>query len=301
MQKTLVVLAGGLGSRYQSIKQLDTIQESGHTLMEYSLYDAIENGFSHIVLVINENHKDAMEHFVKKLTIPKKTRISLALQKRNGFVPDKLLSVTKGRAKPWGTGHAVLSAMKYVSSPFVVINADDFYGKNTYQIASKLIESNAITNSKYHMLAFPIEATLSKNGSVSRGLCKIKDGKLSGIEEKTAIQRIDDTLFHTHNNKSYPIDTNAIVSMNFWLFHPSIFSFLQNQFELFISKNPTTTAEFFLPFVVDKLIQDKKIDVGITISEEQWIGLTYPEDKINLEKKISYWIKQGKYPLKLWN
>jgi len=300
MKKTLVVLAGGLGSRYKAIKQLDAIQKFGHTLMEYAMYDAIASGFSHIVLVINESHAAEMQHFIDSIKLPSQIKISLALQRISGYVSTNHLHLTKERIKPWGTAHAVLSAKEQVKSPFVVINADDYYGRNAYNLASLIMENNQVNENKYHMLGYPIKATLSKNGTVSRGICSILQAKLTNITERTTIQQIDNKLTYKEKGRLFPISERAIVSMNFWVFHPSIFSYLQNKFTSFLAKNPTQNEEFYLPFAVNQLIQNNTIDVGVSVSTDEWMGLTYAEDKKLVAKQIKMWTKKAIYPIKLW-
>lgn len=300
MQKTLVVLAGGLGSRYQSLKQLDTIQTSGYTLMEYALYDAILNGFGHIIIVINENHEEVMQSFIKRIKTPHHVEISLVMQRMNGFVPADLLHLTKERIKPWGTGHAVLSAMEHVNNPFVVVNADDFYGRKTFKLASQILDDKRLREHHYHLIAYPIRATLSKNGCVARGICSEVSGKLYKIVERTAIQLIDDKIVYKENSKVYDLPESTIVSMNFWIFHPTIFILLQKQFADFLATKPLLNKEFFLPTAVNSLIQRNIIDVSISISQENWIGLTYKQDKKSMEEQAAEWIKQATYPIKLW-
>jgi len=298
MKPTLVILAAGMGSRYGGLKQLDKLGHSGETIMDYSIYDAIRAGFGKVVFVIRKSFEDEFKKvFVDKLK--GKIDVEIVFQELNN-IPEGL-SVPKERTKPWGTGHAILVTKEKVNEPFVVINADDFYGKEAYAETFKYLISNSNTN-EYAMCGYQLGNTLSDFGSVSRGICKTDSNDyLVEINERTGIKKKNSIITYKDNDKEIQLNDSDIVSMNFWAFHPNLFSHLEEKFNFFIKENVNNPkAEFYIPFVVDDLMKENKIKTKVLRSDAKWFGVTYQEDKPVSINKITNLIKQGIYPEKLW-
>lgn len=298
---TLLILAAGMGSRYGSLKQIDKLGPSGETIMDYSIYDAVRAGFGKIVFVIRKS----LEQDFKELFLRYSSRIEI------DYVFQELDNVPVGitvpaeREKPWGTGHAIMVAGDKINEPFAVINADDFYGKNSFDTIVKYL-SRPITEEadKYCMVGYILENTLSEFGFVSRGVCDVDmKGKLTGIEECTKIQKIDDTVvYKDENGQDKHLTGKEIVSMNFWGFPPTIFGHLRQQFLDFISKNAgNPKAEFYIPFAVNDLLREGKANVHVLTTTDLWFGVTYKEDRPTTVERLSQLVKAGVYPEKLWD
>ncbi|MBS1571306.1 MAG: nucleotidyltransferase [Bacteroidetes bacterium] len=297
-KKTIIILAGGLGSRYQGLKQIDPILKNGSPILEYSLYDALLAGFSKIVFIINEKIPTSFLERINRIFSDKNVEIHWVYQRLDSNISDT--TKLENREKPWGTTHAVLCAKDIVNEPFIVINADDFYGRETYKKASLLIDEGKISEQQSCLLAFPIQHTLSENGAVSRGICTINNlGLLSKIEEKTHIFKKDNGIFFEENHQDFTIPINTLVSMNFWIFHPSIFIHLEKHFNEFL-KTYKNQEECYLPSVVQKMIENHETEVLVKASPSEWMGVTYPADKIILKEYIENLIHQKKYPFLLW-
>lgn len=288
MDKTLLILAAGIGSRYGGVKQLTRIGPSGEVLIDYSIYDAIRAGFNKVVFVVSPEILDDMkEVFDPKLA--GKVQVEYAIQDKDG------------REKPWGTGHAVLCARNVISEPFAAINADDFYGKHSYQAISGFFDHTDPDNTNtYCLVGFHLGNTLSEHGTVSRGVCKVnEDNHLVSIEETTRIRKKDQKIMDESSGRE--LQPEDIVSMNFWGFGPSIFSHLEELFTQFKSENrDNPKAEFYIPSAVDHLITNNNTKVEVLESREQWLGLTYSEDKPIAEKLIRKQIEKGYYNSPLW-
>jgi len=298
-KKTVVFMAGGLGSRYKGLKQVDGILPNGSPLIEYSLYDAIESGFTKFVFIIS---RAVPENFIAKISAVlnnKRLEHHWVVQTTESFLPaDHSLSP---REKPWGTGHALLCAQKVVQENFLVINADDFYGRTSFQCAAAMIHKGNVGEHQYSTIAFLLENTLSENGPVSRGVCATDDnGKLMSVREFTNICKKENDIIASGGNREVVLQPDDIVSMNFWVLNPSVFRFLSEDFELFLKSQPGPKEEFFLPSVIDQKIREKAICVTVEVSEESWKGITYPEDKQELQKFLTQKIKDGVYPENLW-
>lgn len=299
--KTVVILAGGLGSRYNGLKQTDVLLPTGETLLEFSVFDAIQAGFDKFVVIVNPNIAQEYIERLKQIGIKKNVEMHFVRQEMNGFLPDEFTTLAKERSKPWGTGHAVLTAKSLVNEPFVVINADDFYGRASYMKIQESIVAGAIKNNHYEIIAFPVNTTLSDNGPVSRGVCTLDDQHhLIEIVEHTHIKRQGSEILSETATGTFVLKENNLVSMNFWCFHPSIFDFLQDEFLRFLQMDNASKSEFFIPSVVQQLISDHRIKVKVHPSESQWMGLTYPDDKEVLKKFLSSEIQKGRYPNQLW-
>lgn len=299
-KKSIVILAGGLGSRYQGLKQIDGILPNNATLLEYSIFDAVKAGFKKIVFIINESIPESYIERVSGILVSKNIEFHWIIQDKKDFVNDE--NLLKQRTKPWGTAHAVLCAEKVVTENFVVINADDYYGTEVYQIAANLINEEKIDDENYAAVLYPLKNTLSKNGSVSRGKCEVDErNKLVSINELTNISEEENSIFYSdEENNKYGLEPNLLMSMNFWILNPSIFKFLKIEFDQFIADKPENTDEIYLPAVIDSLIQNKEIEVSVEISPEQWKGVTYPEDKVELQEFLKQKIANNIYTEDLW-
>jgi len=274
---SLVILAAGMGSRYGGLKQLDQLGPSGETIIDYSLHDALEAGFKKIVFVIR---KSFAEEFKEKVSnkILDKAEVCLVFQEVD--TPIKGLDMAiPSREKPWGTGHAVMVCESVVNEPFAVINADDFYGKDGFvQIYNFL--TTEVSPSHFGMVGYSLDKTLSENGYVSRGVCQTKNGFLEEIKERTKIKRELEGIFYDDGDEKHLLPENSVVSMNFWGFDNSIFPHLKSSFAKFLeNKHDDPKAEFFIPIIVDEMINSGKLKLKVMTSNDQWYGVTYKEDK----------------------
>lgn len=298
---SLVILAGGMGSRYNGQKQIDPIGPNGESLMEYAIFDAMEVGIMHFVFIINQQFENETRKYFQKIIELKGGSAEFVLQTTYTSVPRNYFDDIIDRKKPWGTAHALLVAKNHLLNNFIVINADDFYSKNSFQKAVTLNSEGKIAANQYGIVTYLLENTLSDNGSVSRGICKIDKGILYDVVERTNIFRYEDKIIFEDENISGVIDNNTPVSMNFWILNPSIFRFLEDKFDLFMKSYANDQKkEFFLPQVINQLIQENKVEVSASISTDQWFGMTYPGDKDLVKEEIYSKIKQGSYPKKLW-
>ncbi len=299
----LVIMAAGLGSRYGGLKQIDPVGQNGEIIIDYSIYDALKAGFGKVVFIINKNIEDAFKENVGN-KIEKIVDTAYVFQSVED-VPEGV-KIPDGRVKPWGTGHAVLSCINDVDTPFAVINADDFYGPTSFQQIGKYLVNIKDADDLYHycMVGFRLENTLTENGHVARGVCTVdSDGYLKGIHERTKIQSFKDGTKYTEDGENWVlIPEGSTVSMNMWGFTPSIFNELKARFPKFLKENEKNLekAEYFLPSVVDSLISSDKAVVKVLPSEERWYGVTYRDDKPVVKKAISDMVKRGVYPSNLW-
>ncbi|WP_372371212.1 NDP-sugar synthase [Candidatus Uabimicrobium sp. HlEnr_7] len=282
MSLTLVVLAAGMGSRYGGLKQLQAVGNHGEILMDYSFFDAVRAGFDKIVCVIRKDIEKDFHNLVTKKW-EKHIEICHVFQDEH----HKQYNSRYARIKPWGTGHAVLCAREKVNSPFVVINADDFYGASSYKLIAEFLKKNLHS---FAMVAFQLGKTLSKHGSVSRGVCTTQNNILSKIEEHTAILLAD-------VQNSGPLRYETPVSMNFWGFPPDIFDYIDTLFSTFLTKmKDPQKDEFYIPSVVNHFILEKKADVKVLFSQEQWLGITYPQDLTHVQQQIQQLISNEIFP-----
>lgn len=303
MKPTLLLLAAGMGSRYGGLKQLDGLGPNGETIMDYSIYDAIQAGFGKIVFVIR---KDFEDQFRKKV-----------LSKYEGHIPTEIVfqsidnlpegySVPEGREKPWGTNHAVLMAKNVIKEPFCVINCDDFYNRDSFRVIGDFL-ANLPNNSKnkYAMVGFRVGNTLSENGTVSRGICTTNTEKLLvDVVERTKIERREGKVQYIDDEGKWVVtDDDTPVSMNVWGFTPDYFEYSESYFKDFLNdpKNlENKKSEFFIPLMVNKLIKDGTATVKVLDTTSSWFGVTYPEDRENVVTKIQSLVKAGIYPNKLF-
>ena len=292
---TLVVMAAGMGSRFGGLKQMTPVDEQGNSLLHYSLYDAYTAGFGKVVFII----KEAIAEDFKKVTAGLERYLEVAYVYQE---LDKLpagYAVPEGRAKPWGTGHAVLCAKDEIDGPFAVINADDFYGRGAYTaIANFFREARA--DNEYAMVGYLLRNAMTDNGYVARGVCEIENEYLTGVTERTHIEKRGEDAAYTEDGEHYvPLSGNTVVSMNFWGFTPRILDELESRFPKFLDqnlpKNPTK-CEFFLPTVANAQIHEGLGSVRVLHTDETWYGVTYREELPTVQAAIADLRKAGKYP-----
>ena len=305
-EPVLVVMAAGMGSRYGGLKQIDPVDQEGHIIMDFSIYDAVRAGFKKVIFIIKkENEQDFRDAIGDRLS--DKVEIVYVHQDLNN-IPEGF-QVPEGRVKPWGTGHAVLSCAEVIDGPFVVINADDYYGTHAFQMAYDFLTQaqEDTVPAQYMMVGYRLENTLTDNGYVSRGVCETdSDGYLADINERTHIEKRDGGAAYTEDDgktwTSLPGETP--VSMNMWGFTGGFMKELVKRFPVFLEKsipeNPLK-CEYFLPFVVDELLQEKKAAVRVLTTQDKWYGVTYKEDKPVVVAAIQNLKDQGLYPQGLWD
>ena len=298
---TLLVLAAGMGSRYGGLKQLDAVGPNGETVIDYSVFDAIRAGFKKVVFIIREDFKKEFQSSIGN-KFQSRIEVEYAYQKLDVLPPG--YSLPQDREKPWGTGHAILSAKQVVNEPFAVINADDFYGKLAYQKIFQYLSTVSIDSSpsKFCMVGYPLINTLSEFGSVSRGICIVSDqNKLESVNELTCIQKIENEIVNEDEfQKRQVLSGDEVVSMNMWGFTPQLFSQLEKLFSKFLSENiDNLSSEFYIPFAVDNLIQSNIATVEVLETTEQWFGVTYKEDKSYVQSAVRNLIESGEYPSKI--
>ena len=302
MKPTLFLLAAGMGSRYGGLKQLDGLGPNGETIMDYSIYDAIQAGFGKLVFVIR---KDFEQEFREKI-----------ISKYEGHIPCELVfqdldNLPEGftcpaeRTKPWGTNHAVMMGAEAIKEPFAVINCDDFYGRDSFKVMGQFLAALPEgAKNVYSMVGFRVGNTLSESGTVSRGLCTTNDKNLlTSVVERTKIQRFDGEVKYLDGEEWVATPENTPASMNFWGFTPDYFAYSQEFFKTFLSdpKNmENLKSEFFIPLMVDKLINDGTATVEVLDTTSKWFGVTYPEDRQGVVDKIQALVDAGEYPAKLF-
>ena len=304
MKPTLFLLAAGMGSRYGGLKQLDGLGPNGETIMDYSIYDAIQAGFGKLVFVIRKDfEKDFRDKIISKYEghIPCELVFQSLADLPEGF------KCPEGRVKPWGTNHAVLMGKDVIKEPFCVINCDDFYNRDAFMAIGKFLsELPEGSKNRYAMVGFRIGNTLSENGSVARGICgKDAEGNLTDVVERTEIMRVNDVISYKDENGEWqPVGgENVPVSMNMWGFTPDYFAYSEAYFKEFLS-NPKNMenlkAEFFIPLMVDKLINEGTATVKVLDTTSKWFGVTYAADRDAVVAKIQSLIDAGVYPAKLF-
>ena len=305
MKPTLFLLAAGMGSRYGGLKQIDGLGPNGETIMDYSIYDAIHAGFGKLVFVIRKDfEKDFREKVVSKYEghLPVEVVFQSLDKIPEGF------SVPDGRTKPWGTNHAVMMGENVIKEPFAVVNCDDFYGRDSFQVMGKFLsELPEGSTGKYAMVGFRVGNTLSESGTVSRGVCATDDNRyLKSVVERTKIERKEDGEVKYLNEDEtawVAIPDTTPVSMNFWGFTPDYFAHSDEYFKYFLGLESTKKnlkAEFFIPLMVDKLIKEDTATVKVLDTTSKWFGVTYPEDRPDTVAKIQKLVDEGVYPEKLF-
>lgn len=301
MKPTLVIIAAGMGNRYGGLKQIDPIGPNGEILIDYSIYDAVRAGFGKLVFVIRPDFEDTFKQNISG-KFESNLEVSHVYQQTcdylDGFEPPH------ERKKPWGTGHAILTAGKAVDEPFVAINADDYYGHNSFKIVADYMSGSEMRRPDSHaMVGYILRNTLSEHGHVSRAVCHCGPQMLlDNIVEQTKIKRqADAAVYFDESGKAFSLTGDEIVSMNFWAFGQSIFNSLQEQFSDFLNdRGHDPQAEFFIPTAVNNLIAAGKITVKVLKTRDRWFGITYRQDKASTIKNINKLIEEGVYPEKLW-
>ena len=289
---SLLVMAAGMGSRYGGLKQLDAVGPSGETIIDYSVYDAIQARFNKVVFIIR---KDFEDEFKSQITdkYSGKIQVEFAFQDLHDL-PDGF-TCPEGRNKPWGTGHAILAAADLIHEPFVAINGDDFYGRESFKVVADYYLSGA---DDFSMVAFQLDKTLSTFGGVTRGLCTVKEGKLDTVIETGELQRTEKGVTSDRNIK---LDGSEPVSMNVWGFTPVLFKYLKDMFVEFLNdEGNELKSEYLIPSVVNDLIKSGREDVHVLRSASSWFGVTYKDDRPFVMGEIQKLIDRGTYPKQLF-
>ena len=285
---TLLVMAAGMGSRYGGLKQLDQIGPSGETIIDYSVYDAIDAGFNKVIFIIRKDFENQFKTQVAEKYL-NKIEVEFAYQDINDLPSG--FSCPEGREKPWGTGHAILSANDLVDEPFVVINGDDYYGKESFKVISDYYFNG---KDQFSMVAFRLDNTLSSFGTVTRGVCSIENEKLSTVVETGDLEKKGEFI---HSDRDILFDGSEPVSMNMWGFTPQLFKYLEEMFvDFLVERGTELKSEFMIPSVVNDLIISGKEPVHVLRSNAKWFGVTYKEDKPFVEQEIKKLVKACEYP-----
>lgn len=289
---TLVVLAAGLGSRFGGLKQMEPLGPNGETLLDYSVYDAYQAGFEKVVFVIREFFADDFREKVGR-RVESFMEVEYVFQEVNIDVPG--IEIVE-REKPWGTNHAVLVCKDVVDEPFAVINSDDYYGKDGFVKVAQFLK-NEVAEDRYALIGYILKNTLSDSGTVNRGVCQTNDqGNLISIEEVLKIQRNEDGRV-IRQDKGSELSEDSIVSMNFWGFHPSYFARLESGFHDFVRKNKDNpTAEYYIPVLIDEMINNGEIELKVIPSHDHWYGVTYMQDADRVREAFVKLHQSGAYP-----
>ncbi len=300
MKPTLVILAAGMGSRYGGLKQLDRLGPAGETILEYSIFDAIRAGFGKVVFIIRPDFEEAFREQIGQ-KVADRVEVAYVFQTLDKL-PDGH-QVPEGREKPWGTGHALLVCQSEVQTPFAILNADDYYGKEAFEVMADFLRAQSVENPHYAMVGYRLANTLSEHGTVSRGICELDDQDyLLEVVERTAIAR-DDTgqIFFEEGGTKFPLAEDVPVSMNFWGFTPRIFAQGNVAFEAFLeAKGQELKSEFYIPTLVSEVLHRGEGNLRVLQSAAQWFGITYREDKEMAQAQFAQLASQGSYPLALW-
>jgi hypothetical protein len=299
----LIIMAAGIGSRYGGLKQVDPIGPNGEIVIDYALYDALHAGFGKIIFLIR---RDIEEVFREKIgrKIERRADTAYVFQDLDNVPPGFV--VPDERKKPWGTAHAVLCCKDVVNTPFAAINADDFYGRHAFETLCGYLSQSRDRDGlyDYSMVGYILGNTLSENGSVARGVCQVTpDGYLARVTERTRIEPRDGQVQYTENGTDWvSLPEDSTVSMNMWGFTPGFFAELEQRFPVFLAGNAGNIlkAEFFLPTVVNQLLQEGKASVRVLPTSEKWFGVTYPQDRPTVQAAIRELVRQGVYPENLW-
>lgn len=293
---TLLLMAAGSGSRYGKLKQFDGLGPNEEFLLEYSVFDAITNGFDHIVVITKEANQEFLKEYLAE-RIPSEIKLDVLVQDINNL--PKGIKLNTERIKPWGTAHAVWCAKDVIDSEFVIINADDYYGKNAFESAAHFI-NNLDSNNTYGIVGYSLKDTLSQHGSVSRGVCNVENGHLLSIQEHTKIVAVDDIIVDEDSGNE--LEPNTTVSMNFWICNPSIFNYIETYFKNFLNvPENLEKSEIYLPFVAQEMMVNGLININVIASKSDWFGVTYYEDKTEAVDTLKSLTEQKEYPSTLWN
>ncbi len=293
---TLLLMAAGRGSRYGKLKQFDDLGPHGEFLMEFSIYDAIENGFDHIVVITQETNADFIRDHLSNI-LPKTVKLDVVVQEMTDIPEGTSFSVE--REKPWGTAHAVWAARHMIQGPFVVINADDYYGKAAYAKAAEFLKDPRHRND-FALAGYTLKDTLSEHGSVSRGVCTVNDASdLISVNERLKLERDGAHVIDLDTGLQFTGD--ELVSMNFWICHPKIFDTIENDLRGFLSDpEKTRTGELYIPFVIQDMLQKNEVAVRVIPSGGKWFGVTYASDRENAVAVLKEMSENGSYRSPLW-
>lgn len=294
---TLLLMAAGRGSRYGKLKQFDALGPNEEFLMEFGIFDALESGFDHIVVVTQKDNVEFLESYLVE-RLPKDVKLDVIAQELSDL--PEATSFNGERAKPWGTAHAVWAARNVIDNAFVVINADDYYGKSAYNKVADFIKNDA-NGSDYALVGYTLKDTLSEHGSVSRGVCKIdNENNLLSVNERTKIEQLPDTIKDLDTGMEFT--GNELASMNFWVCRPSIFDSIEEDFRVFLSDDENiSSGEIYLPFVIQEMVENTKIGVKVIPSRGEWFGVTYASDKEKAMLQLKDMSEKGDYRAPLWN
>lgn len=298
MKPTLVIMAAGMASRYGSLKQIQHFGPSGETIMDYSIFDAIRAGFGKIVFIIREEFAEEFK-LIFEPKLKGKIATEYVFQNLKSFVEE--YEIPAGRTKPWGTAHAVLCVSSQVNEPFIVINADDFYGRDAFEKAFHFLTREA-NDHTMGLIGYELSKTLSENGSVSRGVCKVDDkSNLVEIAERTKIFREGGKIVFEENGSTTEVPVDSKVSMNFWCFTPKVFHICKEIFNIFLKENINQPkAEIYIVDVAASFIKIPGNVLKVIPTQAKWFGVTYKEDAQGVEKEIRTLVDQGEYPQSLW-
>ena len=299
MKKTLVIMAAGMGSRYGGLKQIDGMGPSGEILLEYSVFDAVRAGFDTVVFIISEAMRDQFPEVIGN-RLSSRINVKYAVQSLTDLPPG--FTVPEGRVKPWGTSQAILAATKIVETPFAVLNADDFYGREAFAVMADFLDSADPARFESAMVGYRIENTLSEHGTVTRGICRTSGGYLDRIAEIPEIGYAPDgSIVYKTAGESGTLAGGELCSMNFWGFTPPVFKFLEKDFTRFLGeRGMELKSEWLIPVTVDDMIRSGETRVRVLESSGSWFGVTYPDDKPKVTAKIQSLVDQGWYPSPLF-
>lgn len=295
---SLVILAAGMGSRYGGLKQIDAVDSAGHIIIDYSIYDAVKAGFRDFVFIIKKEIENDFRQIIEPHLEGKGLNVKYVFQELDR-IPGGF-NLPEGRKKPWGTAHALACCDGVVDSPFAVVNADDYYGENAFSEIYEFL-CNAKTDEKYHfcMVGYSIGKTVTDKGSVTRGVCTVENGYLTDIVETGGIKTLEGRVFCERSGREVDLDPATIVSMNLWGFTSEFVQECKTRFTTFLSENLDSNperCEFYIPTVVSQLLDEEKADVKVLRTTDQWHGVTYKEDKPDVEAAFCRLIAEGRYP-----
>ena len=301
MKPTLLVLAAGMGSRYGGVKQIDSVGKNGECLLDFAAYDAQKSGFGKVVYIIRKDiEKDFRERLFDR--VARNFDAEYVFQAHESLLSDEQIRLSSARTKPWGTAHAVLCAEKAVKTPFAVINSDDYYGREAFEILGKYLSEMDAYSPEHSMVGYVLEKTMSRSGSVSRGVCTVKDNKLESIVENLKIYYEGDKIISEWPDKKVELTGKEWVSMNLFGFSLKAFERFHLYWDDFISRNVSAEkAEALLPVAASDIIRNNEGIIKFFTSSEKWFGMTYPEDRAIVKEEIAKKISEGYYPENLWS
>ena len=297
---TLLIMAAGMGSRFGGLKQIEPVGPNGEFIIDYSIYDAIKEGFDKVVFIIKEENYDIFKKTIGS-RVEKHISVSYVFQKQDA-IPSEYLNLTD-RTKPWGTGHAILTAKDVINEPFAIINADDFYGRDAFHQVANFLKNNQKKN-HYAVVGYQIANTLTENGSVKRGICRVNADELVEIIESN-VQEQNGVIeaIPLSGKPQFTVTKDQVVSMNMFGFTPSLFTYLEEKIKIFFEKNKDNLekCEFLIPDIVAELVNENKVNVSVVPTNAKWLGITYKEDIDKVVKNINSLIQTGEYSQNLWN